>query len=194
MKKLLACVAACVVSASAAFAGGHSVWSAVEDQSRVAFGSIKGNDYGEVHHFTSVAGTVGEDGAVTISIDLGSVETNIDIRNERMIEHVFRAAAPTAVLSGSVELDDFEGLAVGDTALTEFEGVLSFAGVEADVEAEMLVARLGEDKVLVTTADFIVLSTDDLGIDAGIDTLKELASLDSITRAVPVTVRMVFQK
>ena len=111
-----------------------------------------------------------------------------------MIEHVFRAAAPTAVLSGSVELDDFEGLAVGDTALTDFEGVLSFAGVEVDVEAEMLVARLGEDKVLVTTADFIVLSTDDLGIDAGIDTLKELASLDSITRAVPVTVRMVFQK
>ncbi|WP_293572782.1 YceI family protein [Phaeobacter sp.] len=194
MKTVLGCAVACLLSASAAFAGGHSVWKSVDAMSSVAFGSIKANEIGEVHHFTKVDGTVGENGTVTVSIDLGSVETNIDIRNERMVEHIFKAAAPTAVLSGTVDLADFDSLAVGDTALSAFEGVLQFAGAEADIDADMLVARLGEDRVLVTTADFIMLSTYDLGIDPGLDVLQELASLDSITRAVPVTVRMVFQK
>ena len=58
----------------------------------------------------------------------------------------------------------------------------------------MLVARLSENSVLVTTADFIMLSTEDLGINAGIDKLMTLAKLPGITRVTPVSVRMVFNK
>ena len=39
-----------------------------------------------------------------------------------------------------------------------------------------------------------MLTTEDLGIDAGIDTLQELASLESITRVTPVTLRFVFER
>jgi hypothetical protein len=71
---------------------------------------------------------------------------------------------------------------------------MSFAGASSDVEADLFVARLSEDRVLVTTSNMIMLSTADLGVDEGIDELKELASLSGITRVTPVTVRMVFEK
>ena len=180
--------------ATFAQAGGHANWTSVADQSSVAFGSIKKDTVGEVHHFEDVTGTVSEAGELAVSISLGSVETYIDIRNERMIEHVFKAADAKAILTGDLDMEELNALEVGETTLTDFEGVLSLGGLEADIEAELLVARLAEDRVLVTTASMIMLSTADLGIDAGIDKLMQLAKLPGITRVTPVTVRMVFEK
>lgn len=192
MKQILGFAAAGILAAGMALADGHMAWRSVDAQSSVAFGSVKGNETGEVHHFSGVSGSVSEAGDVSIMIDLTSVETNIDIRNERMAEHVFKGAT-TAELMGTVDMGTVSALAVGETMLTGFEGSLSLMGMQADVEAEMLIVRLAEDRVLVTTADFIMLSTADLGIDGGIDTLKELASLSGITRVTPVAVRMVFE-
>ena len=194
MKFIAGIAGAAALCATTALAGGHANWSSVDDQSSVAFGSVKNSEFGEVHHFTDVSGKVSEAGALEISINLASVQTNIDIRNERMNEHVFGAGGLTATLTGQIDMEALAALGNGDTMLTDIEAELSFAGTENDIEARMLVARLGDDRVLVTTADFIMLSTDDLGITVGIDKLMELASLDSITRVTPVSVRMVFEK
>lgn len=193
MKTIFASIAAIALSTGAALAGGHG-WKSVADQSVVAFGSIKKNTVGEVHHFTSVSGSVHDDGAVKVDIDLASLETNIDIRNERMMKHVFQNGAATATLAGEVDMDDVTSLAVGEVGMADFEGVLSLGGIDADVEAEMVVARLAENRVMVSTADFIMLSTADLGITAGVDKLMELAKLPGITRVTPVSIRMVFEK
>lgn len=192
MKTIMGTLLATAMLTGAALAGGHGPWTSVADESSIAFGSIKKDVAGEVHHFSGVTGTVAKDGTVAVDIDLTSLETYIDIRNERMAEHVFKGA-PTATLMGEVDMDDVTALAPGETTLTDFEGVLTLGGIEADVEAEMLVARLSETRVLVTTADFIMLSTADLGIDPGVDKLMELASLPGITRVAPVTIRMVFE-
>ena len=192
--RFLATLACATVLAAPVFAGGHITWTSVDDQSSIAFGSVKSNEIGEVHTFSKVSGKVGEKGGVSISIDLGSVETNIDIRNERMIEHVFQAGQATATLAGEVDMDQVNGMDVGSTKLVEFDGALTFAGAEVDVYTNLLVARLTEDRVLVTTADMVMVSTDELGIDAGIDKLMELAGLPGITRVAPVTIRMVFEK
>ena len=189
-----AVVAASLMMTGSVFAGGHAKWSAVEDQSRIAFGSIKKDTVGEVHHFEGVTGTVGEDGKLTLAVALGSVETNIDIRNERMLEHVFQGGKAKAMVSGEIDLDEVKDLKPGDTSIIDFEGVLAFAGINVDVEAEMLVARLAENRVLVSTADFIMVSTEDFGIDPGVNKLMELAKLPGITRVTPVAVRVVFEK
>ncbi|MGZ2257913.1 YceI family protein [Roseobacter sp. A03A-229] len=194
MESLLPCALAATLCATTALAGGHATWTSVEADSSVAFGSIKSNEFGEIHHFSGVSGTVSEAGELAVTIDLASVETNIDIRNERMMEHVFQAGKATAKLTGAVDMEAVNGLDVGATTLVDVEGTLAFAGLETDVETPMLVARLADNRVLVTTADFIMLSTEDLGITAGVDKLMELASLDSITRVTPVTIRMVFEK
>lgn len=187
-------LAAAACLAMPAFADGHGAWKSVEDSANVSFGSIKKNTVGEVHHFQTVTGEVSESGAVTITIDLNSVETWADIRNERMIKHVFDGGTATAVLSGQVDMAALEGIAVGRTEIVDLKGKLVFVGQEVPISAEMLVARLAENRVLVTTADMIMLSTADLGIDTGVDMLQKLAKLSGITRVTPVTVRMVFEK
>ncbi len=183
-----------ILMTAPAFAGGHITWNLVSEESRLAFGSIKKDTVGEVHHFNKLTGLVKENGDMTLSIDLASVETNIDIRNERMARHVFQEGKATAVLTGKIDMSEVNELKVGQTKIVEIEAQLVFAGVENDIEAEMLVVRLSEDRVLVTTADFIMLSSEDLEIDGGIDMLQKLAKLSGITRSIPVSVRAVFQK
>ncbi|WP_227270182.1 YceI family protein [Roseobacter weihaiensis] len=194
MKFITTFLCATALMTTFALAGSDTGWTSVDEASIVAFGSIKSDDTGEVHQFQSVSGTVSDAGEISISIDVTSVETYIDIRNERMMEHVFQDGEAEAVLTGQVDLDAVTGIEVGDTKVVEMEGTLTFGGIESYVDANLLVARLAEDRVLVTTADLIMLSTADLGIDPGIDKLMELASLPSITRVAPVTVRMVFEK
>ena len=194
MKTLMTAAVAAMVLAAPAFAGGHAAWKSIGDESLIAFGSVKKDVVGEVHTFGDVSGTVSEGGDVAIAIQLASVETNIDIRNERMIEHVFKGMDAVANLTGSVDMDDVNALAVGATTVTDFEGTLSLAGVASDIETELFVARLSEDRVLVTTSDILMLSTADIGVNAGVDKLMELASLPGITRVSPATVRMVFEK
>lgn len=181
-------IIALALSTSTAWAAG---WTLDNDQSRLSFGSIKSNFIGEVHHFKNLSGHVNSDGNANISIDLSSVETNIDIRNERMIEHVFKAAG-NATLTSQLDLAAISTLPVGGTTTIATEASLSLLATDTDFDVELFVARLGDDSVLVTTNDMVFLDTDEAGIDPAIDILQELASLDSITRSVPVTLRFVF--
>lgn len=189
MRKLNQALAAIVMmAATGASAEG---WTLDGSSSVISFGSIK-NDYnGEAHTFSDLSGTVTSDGSATVEIGLASVQTNIDIRNERMIEHVFQDA-PTAKLTAQIDMAAFEGLAIGASTVTEIEGDVSLLGVDAPVYMDVFVMRLDEENVMVTTHSMMFVSTEDLGIDAGIDTLQELAGLDGITRTTPVTFRLMF--
>lgn len=187
LNKLTAMCAAAILLAAPAFA---ESWTLDGSASRLAFGSVKKDVIGEVHSFTGLSGTVA-DGTANIDIDLGSVETNIDIRNERMVEHVFANAA-TATLVAELDMDALNALPVGDTTVMEVDATLGFLGQELELYTEMLIARLGDDKVMVTTNDMLYVEVEDLGVTPGIDKLMELADLPGITRTVPVTLRFVF--
>ncbi|MGR3491276.1 MAG: YceI family protein [Shimia sp.] len=166
-------------------------WTLDGGASHLAFGSIKSNDTGEVHTFTGLSGSMSADGMVEMAIDLSTVETNIDIRNERMQEHVF-GDATTATLSVEIDMAEVEGIGVGETGNAFALGTLSFLGQEVPIESEMFVVRLAEDRVMASTQDMVFLRADDAGIMAGLDTLMEIAGLPSITRTSPVTVRLIF--
>lgn len=166
-------------------------WTLESGSSKLAFGSVKSNEIGEVHNFKSIDGKVAKDGTVTLGIDLSSVETNIDIRNERMVEHVFKNA-PRATVTANIDMSALESLKVGESKVMEAEGIVSLVGTDVDLFGDLFVMRLAEDKVMVTTDSMIFLSTVDAGIDSGVDKLMELASLPIITRAVPVTMRLMF--
>ncbi|MEM6464071.1 MAG: YceI family protein [Pseudomonadota bacterium] len=190
MKILSATVAALVAVSSPVLA---ESWSLEGDASTVAFGSIK-NDYtGEAHTFKDISGTVDEAGKVTVDINLASVETFIDIRNERMIANVFGDAAK-ATVTAEIDLAALNALAVGESMTFEADATLNLLGVENPLFLTMFVLRLAEDRVLASTDVPAFIATEDLQIDAGIDALQQIAELDSITRVVPLTARFVFTK
>lgn len=171
-----------------------SSWSLAADDSNVAYVSIKKNTVGEVNHFTSLNGSISDKGEVAINIDLSSVETNIGIRNERLIEHVFGGKATTATLTASVDPKQLETLAIGSMTTIAIDGGLAFLGKTTDIKTNIVVARLSEKRLLVVSDDMILIKTETLGVNKGIDKLMALAALPSITRVVPVSLRMVFDK
>ncbi|WP_170560735.1 c-type cytochrome [Ruegeria atlantica] len=166
-------------------------WTLDPEGSHLAYGSIKKDTVGEVNSFTGISGQVGSDGKADIKIDLSSVETNIDVRNERMIEYVFQKAG-TASLTAQFDMAELSALSVGETTTVDVEAMLSLAGADVEFDTEMFVARLSETAVMVSTNDMVFISTEDAGVDAGIDKLMELADLPGITRTVPVTARLIF--
>ena len=155
------------------------------------FGSIKKDKIGEVNSFSGLKGTVDADGKADVTIDLTTLETNIDIRNERMLEHVFKGAGE-AQLTAQLDMDEVKGLAVGEMAVVDVEGALSLLGVSTELDLEMVVVRLAENKVMALSNDMVFVGTEELGVTAGIDKLMELAKLPGITRTSPVTLRRVF--
>ncbi|WP_343561858.1 c-type cytochrome [Kiloniella sp. b19] len=193
MKKIvkLATALIALTFGSLAHAGGHESWKLDNENSRLSFGSIKKDTVGEVHHFQELSGKLAENGQVELEINLGSVETWIDIRNSRILEHVF-GDYKTATLSATVDMEEVKALAVGDSTVLDMEGQLDFLGQTIDLESEIFVARLGKDRLLASTNDMIFLSTEEAGLNAGVDVLKDLASLPGITRTVPITLRAVF--
>lgn len=175
-----------------AFADGHAAnWSLDSSLSNISFGSIKNDYVGESHSFGEVSGTVSATGAVEINIGLPSVQTNIDIRNERMAEFIFGGAS-LATLTAQLDMDALTKLPQGDATTIETEGTLTLLGNESYLEARFFVMRLSADQVLVMTDGMLMLSTEDAGIDEGITQLQELAGLDSITRVSPVSMRLFF--
>lgn len=190
MRRLL-CVLALTMFATTAQAD----WTLDPDASNLSFGSIKNEDIGEAHHFTDLEGTVDSTGEATISITLASLETWIDIRNERMRDHLFETSSnPKATISASLDMETFEDLDVGDTTVAEIPIRLELNGQSAHVDTVLTVARLGEDRVMVVSRELVFLDAGAYGYDKGIRKLMELAELDSISAAVPVSIVFLFNR
>lgn len=171
----------------AAFAGD---WTLDGEASKLVFGSIKKDKVGESHNFSGLSGGVA-DGVANVSVDLASLETWIDIRNERMAEYVFKGMDP-ATLTAPIDVAALEALAPGESKVMDIDATLALGPVTADVEASVFALRVSETRAMITTDEIVWISTEELGVDAGVDKLMELAELSSITRAVPVTFRLAF--
>ncbi len=172
-----------------------ATWRLAPEDSRVSYVTIKSGDVAETNHFANLTGEVQPDGAATIEIALSSVETLVDIRNERMRDILFKVADfPTAAISADIDLTEFETLDVGARVAKPLDLKVAMHGAEVDAIATVFVTRLTESRVLVETVEPVLLYADDFGFAAALDEFKELVGLPSISRAVPVTASLVFER
>lgn len=173
----------------------NGVWTIDSKASELSYVTVKSGEIVEVNSFENVSGSVGADGAATLSIDLASVSTGIDIRDERMRDIFFEVAAnPTATVTAQIDPAAFEALGVGESTTQTLEATLSVKGVEAPVEAEIDVTRVAADRVIAVSASPVVVYADALELTGGLAQLQELAGLPSITPAVPVTFSLAFER
>lgn len=170
-----------------------AAWTLNGELSGLSFGSVKKGDVGEVHHFTGLSGTVAEGGQATVAIDLASVETWLDIRNERMREFLFETGKyPQATISATIPLAEVAKAKPGAVTTLTTPITLSLHGHSVTFAADLVVTPLGEGRVMVTPGELIMLDANKFNMAAGIRKLMELAELPSISAAVPVTFRLVF--
>lgn len=163
-------------------------WTVDSAQSRVAFVTVKNSEMAESHYFETVTGGVSADGAARFAIDLESVETRNDTRNERMREFLFKVTEfPEAVISAQLSPADFEGIGVDERVMKPVTFDLALNGAEWDMDAEVYVTRISNDQILVESVEPISVFAEDFDLVPGLDKLQELASLNSIDPVSPVT-------
>ena len=188
-------VVACAKGPAEAPAVTGSEWSVDSEASELSYVSIKQSEIAEVNTFEKLSGSVSETGEAVIEIDLASVSTLVDIRDERMRDVFFVVADnPTATVTAQVDPASFEALGVGESLQTTIDTKVSLKGVEASFDAEVTVTRAGEDRVLAVTDKPVVVYASSLELSDGLAQLQELAGLDSITPAVPVSFSIAFER
>lgn len=191
IKTFLAGALLTLSAASTAQAG----WSVDGAQSSIYFVSIKKVEIGEVHTFKSLQGALDDNGNVNLTIDLNSVASGIDIRDERMKQMLFETAQfPQASLTAKVDKAALTALKPGATLDTETDVNISLHGQNHTMKTALHVVALIDGSLEVSTVKPAIINAGDYGLIKGINQLAEVAKLPSIATAIPVTVKLVFKR
>ena len=169
-------------------------WSLDNDASVLSFVTVKAEHIAEAHTFTSLNGSLGADGQLSVEVQLASVDTLVPIRNERMREMLFEIDVfPVASLSAEVDLEELSLLGVGGWVDQEIPLTLVLHGNTVGMEAAVRITQLdgGYSASLLTP---LILSADNVGLAVGVEKLRQVAGLPSISRSVPVSFNVTFRE
>lgn len=148
----------------------------------------KEGDIGEVHHFKQLKGTLKEDGQFELTIPLIGVATGIDVRDERMQNLLFEVSLyPELKLSSQVDTKMLKGLGVGETKVVDIDGKIALHGKSQTKTFSVIITKVSDNKLLVNSFQPIIVNANEFDLVAGIDKLREIAGLSSISQAVPVS-------
>lgn len=165
----------------------HADW-VVAPASNIQFVSIKNSTVGELNRFETVSGRVTNAGDIVVEVALDSVQTGIDIRNERLKKLLFEIGAfPKAIISGQLD----EAIL---TRVSEHHGAEVTLPLTVDLHGQSVVkqavlrAHWEGDSLRVVTVAPILLNASEFGLEPGVAALQEIAGLKAISRVIPVTV------
>lgn len=158
-------------------------------QSTISFVSIKKSQVAEVHSFSKMSGGLSDEGKLDISIELDSVQTKIDIRDTRMRDMLFETMNfPNAVLTTTIS----DVIPEGQPTSIQVEAELALHGVSKPITINAVALRAG-DQLLVTSTQAIIINANDFKLEGGVEALRDIAELNSISMAVPVSFTLVFK-
>ena len=144
----------------------------------------------ELFSFNSLAGSVTEDGSATVSIDLGVVQTGIDIRNERMRDYLFETSQyPEATITAQVP----ESVMGNGSHLIDLDVDVDMHGSQMSYTVPVMVIS-DERKIMVVASQPLLVDAASFDLQGGLGKLGELAGLLHIPTTVPVTFNLAFNR
>jgi hypothetical protein len=170
-----------------------ATWSLDSDSSELTFVSTKAVDIAEVHRFAELSGRISDRGKAVVTVTMSSVKTGIDIRDERMRDILFETNKyPYATIRTEIESDLIEDLGIGESARLDVQLDIEIHGGVMPLDSSVIVLRLNEDTLTVASAAPVVINAKEYELAEGIESLRELANLPSIGKAVPVSFFLTF--
>lgn len=190
MRKFLSAAVLALIPALA-----NAGWGISNEESIVSFVSIKDHDIAETHYFKYLTGGLEDDGNFEIGIDLASLESRIMVREMVLKKEFFRVQDhPNATLRGRVRPDVLDGLEPGQTRRAVVPATLTLSGESKEYSLNLLVTRLAEDRIQVSSRFPLILYIEDYGMAANKEAVRRYARIKSISDAVPVSYILVFQR
>ena len=158
--------------------------------SKVGYVSIKNNVIAEHNYFSGVTGSLNKKGQLKVSIDLSTVETQVDIRNQRMRDLFFEVMQyPEAVVTAQLDMQELAQVESGAPLELVKPFTLSLHGVESTAEAHLRIVSVG-GRAWVSTVRPILISAADFGLEGGVAALRKIAGLEAIAAVVPVSANL----
>lgn len=170
-------------------------WQLDKAHSTLSFIATKDAHIADNHYFTELDATIDNDGQVKLEINMASVETNIAKRDQRLKDILFKVADyPHAKVSLNVRRGYLKSKPAGTQKVVNVSGNLSMLGANHLVSARLLITHRNDQQVSVTTMQPILVDAVSYNMMAGIDTLTKLAGLKTISKKIPVSFNLVFNK
>lgn len=189
MRKIISTLVICLLPMSA-----FASWQLNNKASTVNFISVKKSAVAEVHSIGKLSGEI-DDGKATVKLDLSSVETNIPIRNDRMKSMLFEVATfPSATITAAIDTGMLKKLDEGERAQQGITISLDLHGITKEIATTVDIIKLDDDRVVVNSIQPVIVNASDFGLDKGIEALRVVAKLPSISTAVPVTFSLTFDE
>jgi len=171
----------------------YADWDLDNADSQLHFMSVKSSSIAELHTFKTISGSLSDSGQAELVIDLNSVDTKVPIRDERMQSMLFDTANfPQATLTTQVDIAAVKTLKAGQTLTQDVELQLDLHGQTRMLPAQLQVTALASGKLMVATTAPVIIKAEDFDLVEGINALRDVVGLPSITLAVPVTATLFF--
>ncbi|MDP3847395.1 MAG: YceI family protein [Pseudomonas sp.] len=186
--KLLPCLLAALLSLPA-----QAAWQLDKESSRLSYTTTKQTDVAEVNRFRSLAGSVDDAGKVQVLVRMESVDSGIPLRDERLRKQLFDVEQfALAQIDAQLDIAPLLTLAAGAQLELRLPLTVNLHGHSHSYNSELLVTRLDDRRFQVVSLAPLVLSAADFGLTPGVETLRKLAGLKSISLAVPVSAVLIF--
>jgi polyisoprenoid-binding protein YceI len=183
----IALTAAAIVTAPA-----QAAWQLNGDNSTISFVSTKAINAAEVHRFGEMTGSMDDTGQVSVSISLESVDTAIELRDDRMREMLFETSQYSAATVGASIDTSTLPTEPGQSIRMTVEADVSLHGIDRVMPMNVIVVRSGDSSLVVSSAQPVIVNASQFRLVEGIQKLTEIAGLPNISTAVPVSFVLTF--
>ena len=189
-------IVACATSSESG-SNPNNAWAIDNAQSSLNFVTTKAGQpgvagIGEVQSFKRFSGSFDASGQIKLMIDLASIDTGIEIRDERLRTMLWNVkATPQATFTAKLSAENLAAIASTDIADVDVAGRLELAAQSKPVTAKLRVSRLGKGKMMVVTRAPILINSNDFGLQAGVEALREVMGLNFISASAPVSFALV---
>ena len=169
-------------------------WSIDSETSVLHFLSTKNAQVTEVHKFDSFNGTLSDSGKLSVAVDLSSVNTAIDIRNQRMQDMLFNVSKFAQATFEANLPESMMNLKAGEVANGNVDGILVLHGKAVPTSFSVTASKVDEGTLTVSTNAPTLIKAESFGLAEGVAALQKIAGLKSITTTVPVTFAVTFEQ
>lgn len=168
-------------------------WVLNNQASKLNFITTKNASKTEVQTFKNLQGKI-VGTKVSMSVDLSSVDTGIEIRDERLRKLFFNTAKfPMATVEIDLNKSDLgSAMKPGQRKILKLDAEITLLDVTQTVPVELQVIALAQKELLVTSYLPIIIDLKNFNLLKGVNALREIAKLQSINAAVPVTFSLFF--
>jgi polyisoprenoid-binding protein YceI len=175
-------------------AAAQADWTLDGSASTFHYVTSKNAAVSEVNSIPGLSGAISANGVATLQLDLATVDTAVDVRNQRMRDIVFQVAQfPEAMISVPVDSAMLDDLKPGVPASATYTATVSLHGMTQEIPADLQVVKLSDNTLQVNLVKPLIVSAAAFGLAEGVEELRTVANLTSITPSVVVDFSLLYR-